>query len=88
MQDGSKTWTAHWLAVLRAEEYYHPKSPALGFGDPHMLDIIQSAVEYTADTGAVRHSAECFNFYFPQVLRHIRKGRSASPSTSRRCCAI
>jgi hypothetical protein len=30
--------------------------------------IVEKAVSFLQDSGAVRHGAECFNFYFPQEL--------------------
>lgn len=31
-------------------------------------EIVENAVDFLQDSGAVRHGAECFNFYFPQDL--------------------
>merc|ERR1712232_548918 len=39
-----------------------------GFGDPKSYDVIAKAVRKLSTSGAVRHGAECFNFYFPQDL--------------------
>lgn len=63
-------WTARWLNVVKKaeEEHYHPKAPGLGFGDPTSSKLIENLVSFTQSTGAVRHGAECFNFWFPQDL--------------------
>ena len=42
--------------------------PLYGFGDPQSYDIMAKAVEQLRFCGAVRHGAECFNFWFPQEL--------------------
>jgi len=63
-------WGARWLKVLRIANAkgYHPKSPPLGNGDRHSYRLTEDVCETTLDSGAVRHGAECFNFYFPQEL--------------------
>jgi hypothetical protein len=33
-------------------------------------EIVAEAVSFLQDSGAVRHGAECFNYYFPQDLDH------------------
>ena len=43
--------------------------PKLGFGDVTSVQLIQEVVHVTASCGAIRHGAECFNFYFPQAQR-------------------
>ena len=45
-----------------------PVMPRFGFGDPVSYAFIEHAVRHLKLTGAVRHGAECFNFYFPQPL--------------------
>ena len=62
-------WTKRWLEVLKKEATngFHPSMPEFGFGDPRSYDIMVKAVERLNFNGAVRHGAECFNFYFPQV---------------------
>ena len=62
-------WMSRWLDVLKAEarKGFHPTLPKYGFGDPTSYALIGDVVGCTAACGAVRHGAECFNFYFPQV---------------------
>jgi hypothetical protein len=66
----AQSWTSRWLDVLKreAKKGFHPELPKFGFGDPRSYDIIAKAVEHLNLSGAVRHGAECFNFYFPQEL--------------------
>ena len=66
----SKNWTKHWLDVIKKEDErgFHPKIPEFGFGDPTSSKLIEDVVDCTKSCGAVRHGAECFNFYFPQEL--------------------
>jgi len=66
----SQSWTSRWLAVLKEStaKGFHPEIPKLGFGDPKSYAIMEQVVARTKDTGAVRHGAECFNYYFPQEL--------------------
>jgi len=63
-------WTSSWLAVLKkeAENGFHPQFPKYGYGDPTSYRLIGDVVAETLSCGAVRHGAECFNFYFPQEL--------------------
>merc|ERR1719443_960380 len=63
-------WNSRWLNVLKqeAQKGFHPDLPKYGFGDPTSYDLIAGAVNSTKSCGAVRHGAECFNFYFPQEL--------------------
>jgi len=42
--------------------------PRYGFGDKLHYSIIEHATEATKLSGAVRHAAECYNFYWPQDL--------------------
>jgi len=70
-QPAATSWTSRWLDVLKvsASQYgFHPKIPALGFSDPKTKLIMKHAISRLSDSGAVRHGAECFNFYFPQDL--------------------
>ena len=66
-------WMSRWLSILRAEAAkpggMHPELPKYGFGDPTSYALIGDVVDCTAACGAVRHGAECFNYYFPQVGR-------------------
>lgn len=66
----SEGWTTRWLNMLKCEiaDGFHPDIPTYGFGDPTSYRLIENAVEATLSCGAVRHGAECFNFYFPQEL--------------------
>jgi len=67
----SKPWNSSWLKVLKREEEekgFHPTLPEYGLGDPTSYRLIGGAVVQTSAHGAVRHGAECFNFYFPQEL--------------------
>jgi len=63
-------WMARWLEILKVEarKGFHPKLPEFGFGDPTSYGLISKVVGATKVCGAVRHGAECFNFYFPQEL--------------------
>lgn len=63
-------WTVRWLEVLKkeGERGFHPKFPKYGFGDPTSYRLIGDVVTCTIACGAVRHGAECFNYYFPQEL--------------------
>jgi len=68
--DLSKSWTACWLKVLKASASagFRPSMPRYGFGDTMSYSIVEHAVRQLSSTGAVRHGAECFNYYFPQEL--------------------
>mmetsp|Transcript_11094 Transcript_11094/g.24444 ORF Transcript_11094/g.24444 Transcript_11094/m.24444 type:complete len:1454 (-) Transcript_11094:1412-5773(-) len=67
-RDGkSKNWTASWLHVMKHQKK-HITMPKYGFGDPKSYAIMKYAVQRLEEFGAVRHGAECFNFYFPQEL--------------------
>jgi hypothetical protein len=67
---GSDGWTSRWLAYLKVESArgFHPALPTYGFGDPTSVRLIGDVVKQTSACGAVRHGAECFNYYFPQEL--------------------
>ena len=66
----SKGWMGRWIGVLKEEARrgFHPNLPKYGFGDPTSYRLIEDVVQALLVTGAVRHGAECFNFYFPQEL--------------------
>lgn len=66
----ASSWTSRWLEVLKEahDEGFHPKIPEYGFGDATSYRLIEGIVDATCESGAVRHGAECFNFYFPQEL--------------------
>merc|ERR1719486_1040236 len=69
LQDpGDESWTSRWLSLLEhaMDEGLTPHVPQHGFGDPTSTSIIRKIIDFTAPCGAVRHGAECFNFYFPQ----------------------
>lgn len=63
-------WNSRWLQVIRkaTEEGFHPDLPEFGFGDDTSYELIANVVAATKESGAVRHGAECFNFFFPQEL--------------------
>ena len=65
-----KGWCERWLEVLKkcASAGYHPHIPEYGFGDPTSYEIQARCVDRLNMSGAVRHGAECFNYYFPQDL--------------------
>ncbi|CAK9077464.1 unnamed protein product, partial [Durusdinium trenchii] len=67
---GTSGWTGRWLETLKraSDKGFHPEMPRYGFGDPTSHDIVGEFVAATNLLGAVRHGAECFNFYFPQDL--------------------
>lgn len=62
-------WVDAWFKVLKsaAMKGYYPKTPKYGNGDPKSYKIIELAVSRLNETGCVRHGAECFNWFFPQV---------------------
>jgi len=64
------SWTSRWLSVLKDANAsgFHPEIPRFGFGDPTSYRLIQDVVAETAACGAIRHGAECCNYYFPQEL--------------------
>jgi len=64
------SWNSRWLEVLKEanEKGFHPTLPKYGFGDKTSYHLIEAVVDATRESGAVRHGAECFNFYFPQEL--------------------
>lgn len=64
------SWTTRWLEVIKkaTDAGFYPKTPKFGFGDATSYRLVEQVVQATASTGAVRHGAECFNFFFPQEL--------------------
>lgn len=66
----SASWTSRWLEVLKesAAKGFYPEMPEFGYGDPKSYAIMKHVVGRLKDNGAVRHGAECFNYYFPQEL--------------------
>ena len=64
------SWTKRWLEVLKkaSDSGFKPEMPPYGFGDPTTYSIMQSVAQTLFVSGAVRHGAECSNFYFPQEL--------------------
>eukprot|EP00930_Biecheleria_cincta_P039633 TRINITY_DN27228_c0_g1_i1.p1 TRINITY_DN27228_c0_g1~~TRINITY_DN27228_c0_g1_i1.p1 ORF type:complete len:448 (-),score=71.62 TRINITY_DN27228_c0_g1_i1:555-1898(-) len=70
LQEGSTSWTSAWLQILKREgdKGFHPEIPKYGFGDDTSCAIVEHLVASTSFCGAVRHGAECFNWYFPQEL--------------------
>jgi len=66
-----ESWTTRWLEVLKfaAKNDFYPTMPKYGFGDPTSYSMIEASVKRSAKScGAVRHGAECFNYFFPQEL--------------------
>lgn len=63
----SNNWTGSWLNTMKHQKK-HVTMPKYGFGDPKSYAIMRHAVHRLEESGAVRHGAECFNFYFPQDL--------------------
>eukprot|EP00928_Gymnodinium_smaydae_P061846 TRINITY_DN45825_c0_g1_i1.p1 TRINITY_DN45825_c0_g1~~TRINITY_DN45825_c0_g1_i1.p1 ORF type:complete len:962 (+),score=132.66 TRINITY_DN45825_c0_g1_i1:67-2952(+) len=64
------SWTSRWISVIKgeAEKGFAPEIPKYGFGDPTSYGLVKDVIESTIACGAVRHGAECFNYYFPQEL--------------------
>jgi hypothetical protein len=64
-----ESWMDAWFKVLKsaALKGYYPKTPKYGNGDPKSYEIMEVAVSRLNETGCVRHGAECFNWFFPQV---------------------
>lgn len=67
---GPGSWTTRWLEVVKkaSEAGFYPKTPQFGFGDATSYRITKEVVVSTSESGAIRHGAECFNFFFPQEL--------------------
>ena len=69
--EDSSGWSKLWLGVIKAadEQGFHPEYPSkFGFGEATSTRLISDTVQATVSCGAVRHGAECFNFWFPQEL--------------------
>uniref|UniRef100_A0A7S4N4W1 Uncharacterized protein n=1 Tax=Odontella aurita TaxID=265563 RepID=A0A7S4N4W1_9STRA len=68
--DASHSWSTRWFNVLKDAGCKKANKVMLGygFGDPKSNSIFENAVERLKGCGAVRHGAECFNYYFPQEL--------------------
>ena len=66
----SEGWASRWLRALKDVKAHAHKvaMPAYGYGDAVSYQMMQHAVRRLNKTGAVRHGAECFNYYFPQDL--------------------
>eukprot|EP00392_Amoebophrya_sp_AT5.2_P006807 g6819.t1 len=64
------SWTSLWLKLVttEVEQGFNPSLPKYGFGDASSTALIAKTVDALKDCGAVRHGAECFNFFFPQEL--------------------
>merc|ERR1719223_173737 len=67
---GADNWTTRWFEVLStlAQSGMKIDFPRCGFGDAASYALTEEIVDATKETGAVRHGAECFNFFFPQEL--------------------
>mmetsp|Transcript_18787 Transcript_18787/g.52487 ORF Transcript_18787/g.52487 Transcript_18787/m.52487 type:complete len:837 (+) Transcript_18787:293-2803(+) len=65
-----ESWTKRWLEILKncSRKGFHPTMPPNGYSDPKTRFIFKFAINRLSITGAVRHGAECFNYYFPQEL--------------------
>jgi len=67
--DGIHAWTTRWFSLLKEKGGKKKAAvPQYGFGDSKSYSIVENAVERLKNNGAVRHGAECFNYYFPQEL--------------------
>lgn len=67
---GTDPWSKRWLDVLKKNKPTGKgaRIPRFGYGDPKTYSVMECAVERLGESGAVRHGAECFNYYFPQDL--------------------
>jgi len=67
---GEDPWSKRWLDVLKKNKPTGKGAliPRFGYGDPMTYSIMECAVGRLGESGAVRHGAECFNYYFPQDL--------------------
>lgn len=67
---GSDPWSKRWLDVLKKNKPTGKGAhiPRFGYGDPKTYSVMECAVGRLGQSGAVRHGAECFNYYFPQDL--------------------
>jgi len=66
--EGERSWSKSWMNVLQSKTGPDPVMPEYGFGDATSCRLIEAIVAATRKTGAVRHGAECFNYWFPQEL--------------------
>ena len=67
----STNWTSNWLAILKKYSAVDKQVvvPEYGFGDPETATLFEKAAHHMkAETGAILHGAECFNFVFPQEM--------------------
>ena len=66
----NESWTKRWLDILKeaGSSDFYPKVPDGGYSDPKTRFIFDHAIDRLGATGAVRHGAECYNYYFPQEL--------------------
>lgn len=66
----SQGWMRRWLELLKDEHAagFHPPEAKIGYGDRSSIDVMTGMAKRLAVTGAVRHGAESFNFYFPQDI--------------------
>jgi len=64
------SWTSRWLSVIKkaSQDGFYPHIPKYGLGDTTSYNIIKEVIQATTSTGAIRHGAECFNYFFPQEL--------------------
>merc|ERR1740121_2047580 len=67
-EDSPSSWTSRWLECLRASQVDLPKVPSIGICHPSLQALIKETIKATQRTGAVRHSAECFNYVNAQDL--------------------
>lgn len=69
-QPSVDAWASRWIKILERERKkgIRPVVPRYGFGDPTSYRLICDVVDVTKKCGAVRHGAECFNFFFPTDL--------------------
>ena len=69
-----ESWTSRWLGVLKdsaMKNKSYPPMPKYGYGDKVSYSIMEGAISRFVDknkNGAIRHGAECFNYYFPQEI--------------------
>jgi len=67
----STNWTSNWLDILKKYSSIDKQVvvPEYGFGDPETATLFENAAHHMkAETGAILHGAECFNFVFPQEM--------------------
>jgi len=62
-------WMTAWMAASKKDaNLMSAPMPDLGFGNETSIKNLKALIDGTADTGAVRHGAECFNYQYPQDL--------------------